>query len=104
MYNEFTRDGQRADRISPYDNLDPNSPLIRIAFIEFLESWGYEEDMYEWIRENKPRVESYWKKWQEWLTSLKEPHCGDCTGVAMGCTRCWTEQFLDNAKFILELK
>ena len=42
------------------------------------------------------------KKWQEqWVPSLKQPHCGDCTKVCAPCTRCAMEGIIKTAKRIV---
>ena len=102
-----TRDGKEADRVSPYADIsiEKDSALIRIAFIEFLDGWYDEQyEALNAISKKDKKVQRLFNKWvNQWLPSLKQPHCGDCTRVPCPCTRCHTEDKLNNAKYILSL-
>lgn len=72
-----------------------NAPEI-IAFSNWYTSaWNY--DAYEAKEEDVRRM---WAKWQGWLRTLNEPHCGDCTKVPAPCTRCHTEEYLKFAELV----
>jgi hypothetical protein len=73
-----------------------------IAFMLWLQdSWN---EAYEGLSDMDPeRVKRLHQKWvNEWLPSLAQPHCGDCTKVCMPCVRCHTEDFLAKAKIFAD--
>lgn len=55
-------------------------------FTDLTESWDdYGHGLWE-------SFESYTEFKEYYLNALKEPHCGDCTGVSGTCDRCFAEE------------
>ena len=76
------------------------SVIEMLAFSQYLLGWYTdEEDPFDDLARLE-RLSEKWKK--EWLTSLTDPHCGDCTDMPMACTRCHTEEFLRQGKILYE--
>lgn len=77
--------------------------IDKIAFTLFLEGWLYDEEKgIEDISEE--RLEQYRDKWQkDFVPSLNQEHCGDCTNVCSPCTRCITENYFKQAVRIINV-
>jgi hypothetical protein len=71
-----------------------------IAFVLFLQTWlDDREDLDTFTDED---LSDMWAKWsKEWMASLKEEHCGDCTNMPAACARCHTEDKFRQADRIL---
>lgn len=76
------------------------TPTERAIALTIFSGWGWGED--ETPDDMAPStIADLAKKWDEqFMPSLTEPHCGDCTKVAMPCTRCHTEGVIETAKKI----
>lgn len=74
-----------------------NRPITRlIAFTLFIQQWLRGEEDVDFFTDE--HIADLYKKWEtQFLPSLKEEHCGDCTNVPMSCTRCTTEELLKQA-------
>lgn len=67
-----------------------------IALMIFFRFWDDEpEDL---TTEDLASMKTKWET--QFLPSLTQPHCGDCTKVAMACVRCHTESIIESAKRI----
>lgn len=61
----------------------------RIAFALFV--YDYDEDR---VPGEAPGDLPYLSEiWSQWLATLDQPHCGDCTSIPMTCTRCLVENY-----------
>lgn len=71
-------------------------PKRLVALMIFLRWWGEApEDMTDdRIREMVAKFD------RDFMPSLTEPHCGDCTNAPSPCVRCLTEGLLENAQRI----
>jgi hypothetical protein len=79
-----------------------NVELDAIAYMLYLKTWIDKDESYaEWSDEFLQRL---YEKWvTQWLPSLSEPHCGDCTNVSATCIRCSVERIYKDAARILEV-
>lgn len=73
---------------------------IKLAFAAwYVHAW--ERDPYE---HDEADIARMWAKFKdEWIPSLKRPHCGDCTNIPAPCTRCHTEAYLKYAEIIFRV-
>jgi hypothetical protein len=59
---------------------------------------AWERDPYECDETDIARM---WAKFRdEWLPSLNEEHCGDCTNLPISCTRCHTEAYVKYGEMV----
>lgn len=67
------------------------------AFAIYLNSWLYKNG--ESVKTVPSEdIGNLHKKWvEEWIPSLQEPHCGDCTNMPAPCTRCHTDGYYIDA-------
>jgi hypothetical protein len=73
----------------------------RAAEIAAFSAWyvtAWERDPYD---HDEKDVQSLWVKFRDqWLPSLSEEHCGDCTKVPVSCTRCHAEAYMKHGEIV----
>jgi hypothetical protein len=81
----------------PAVELVSNRWLAALAFsVWYANAW--ERDPYE---HDEADIARMWEKFRdEWLPSLEQPHCGDCTNMPISCTRCHTEAYMKYAAIV----
>ncbi len=83
--------------------LSPSKEVLNAAYILYLYGWTRSE----WEAPDDfddaflDRLKEKWELY--WIPSLNEEHCGDCTKVAMPCTRCHMEEYVKTAQRLLRL-
>lgn len=67
-----------------------------VALMIFLRWWDEDPE----CMTNERVAEMIAKFDRDFMPSLNEPHCGDCTKVCAPCVRCHTEELLETARRI----
>ena len=76
---------------APGNGVGSGDLLAALAFsVWYVNAW--ERDPYE---RDEADIARMWAKFRDqWLPSLTQKHCGDCTKVPCACTRCHTEAYM----------
>ncbi len=73
-----------------------------VAFLLWFHDYWYNESDEELLDIDPETYNTLYIKWKtEWLSTLNEPHNGDCIKVPAPCTRCHTEDILNKADRII---
>lgn len=80
---------------------EQGSLLDVIAYTHFLESWLQADEYFGDLDDEC--LQRLYAKWRnDWVASLDQPHCGDCINLPCPCTRCHTEDIIEQAERILK--
>lgn len=70
-----------------------------IAFMIWLQDYWNDDEGSYLASMPSDRIASLHRNWVEnWVPSVNQPHCGDCTNQPCPCTRCHMEGVLEAAK------
>jgi hypothetical protein len=82
--------------------MEKGSIINIISFTLYLDQWLRHDETIDFLSDEN--IKHLYEKWNiQWLPSLNESHCGDCTNVPCACTRCHTENFLNQATRIYNI-